>query len=301
MATWRLTDAEEIRRKLTKEQENEISKLYKQTYIENKKKLQSIPKKGTVTQQLQQSYLKGLIKDLEAAYKSIGTGLEETIKKNMEKVGQAVINDNIKFLEKGGIIIKGSFSRVPRDVVNSLVSGQLYEGNWSLSKAIWKDIDKHQKDINSIVARGVANNKSAYDIAKDLEMYVDPSARKPWDWSKVYPNTNKVIDYNAQRLARTMVSHAYQQSLERACKNNPFVSGYIWQASSSRPCPICQDRNGQFYKKGELPLDHPNGMCTFLVEISDMREVADTLADWVHGKSNSALDKWYFDIVGKSL
>ena len=70
-------------------------------------------------------------------------------------------------------------------------------------------IKNTQGDIQYIVAQGIASQKSAFDIAKDLEKYVDPSAKKDWAWSKVYPGTKKVVDYNAQRLARTMVSHAY--------------------------------------------------------------------------------------------
>ena len=57
-------------------------------------------------------------------------------------------------------------------------------------------------------------NCSYYEIAKDLESYVRPNARLPWnlrmaDGKKIY---KKQIDYNAQRLARTLVQHGYQQS-----------------------------------------------------------------------------------------
>ena len=153
---------------------------------------------------------------------------------------------------------------------------------------------KTHKDIDKIVAEGVALNKSAYDIAKDLERYINPTARKEWDWSKVYPGTNRVIDYNAQRLARTLVAHAYQQSLERTCEKNPFVTGYKWvSANSDRTCELCKERDGQIYEKGDLPLDHPNGLCTFIAVIPDsMTDISNRLADWAKGKSDSALDEF---------
>lgn len=298
MAEWTLADATQIRASLTKEQENEISMLYRRVYLQVRKQMLSIPKDGTTSQQIQRQYLDRLHKQLDEAYKSLGVGLEKQIEKGAKKAAQGVVDDSTEFFSKAGLTIEGAYSFVPKDIVNALVTGQVYGGNWSLSGAIWSDIDKKQSDISRIIAEGVAANKSAYDIAKDLETYVDPKAKKEWDWSKVYPGTSKKVDYNAQRLARTMISHAYQQSLERVCKNNPFVEGFIWQsAHSSRVCPICAERDGQFYKKGELPLDHPNGMCTFIASIQgSMNDVADRLADWVQGKSDPELDKWASDL-----
>ena len=145
------------------------------------------------------------------------------------------------------------------------------------------------------MAAGVAANKSAYEIAKDLEQYVNPNAKKEWDWSKVYPGTTKKVDYNAQRLARTMVSHAYQQSLLATTKHNPFVTGYRWRSAHvSRTCELCNERDGQVYSADDLPLDHPNGMCTFLVELSgSLTDVADRLGNWVNGAEDPELDNWY--------
>lgn len=298
MAEWTLADATQIRANLTKEQEDEISMLYRKVYLQVRKQMLSIPKDGTTSQQIQRQYLDKLHKQLDEAYKSLGVGLEKQIQKEAKKAAQGVVYDSTDFFSKAGLTIEGAHSFVPKDIINALVTGQVYGGNWSLSGAIWSDIDKKQSDISRIIAEGVAANKSAYDIAKDLETYVDPKAKKEWDWSKVYPGTSKKVDYNAQRLARTLISHAYQQSLERVCKNNPFVDGFIWQsAHSSRVCPICASRDGQFYKKGELPLDHPNGMCTFIASIQgSMNDVADRLANWVQGNSDPELDKWASDL-----
>ena len=298
VAKWTLSDAENLRANLTKQQENEISLLYRRVYLNTRQQMLAIPKDGTTSQKIQRQYLDKLHKQLDEAYKSLGIGLEKKIAKEAKKVAEGVVEEAKAFAEGLGLTVEGAFSRVPQDVVNSLVTGQVYGGSWSLSGAIWADVNKHQSDIGKVIAEGVAANKGAYEIAKDLEKYVDPKAKKPWDWSKVYPGTAKKVDYSAQRLARTMVSHAYQQSLERVCKNNPFVTGFIWQAAhSSRVCPICADRDGEFFKKGELPLDHPNGMCTFIASIEgSMDDVADRIADWVQGKEDSALDGWVKDL-----
>jgi hypothetical protein len=102
------------------------------------------------------------------------------------------------------------------------------------------------------------------------------------------------VDYNAQRLARTLVSHAYQQALVRTTQKNPFVTKYQWEASNStRICPLCASRDGVLFDKDDLPLDHPNGMCTFIAVMPDsMVDIADRLGDWAHGKSDPELEEY---------
>ena len=47
------------------------------------------------------------------------------------------------------------------------------------------------------------------------------------------------------------------------------------------------------YHKDELPLDHPNGRCTFTVEMSvSMDEVGDRIADWINGNPDKGMDKY---------
>ena len=296
MGSISLQDGEKARLTITKEQENEISKLYHQVYLKYKKQMNALPLQGegTVSQSLKKTYLNKLTKQLKAAYQSLGEGLEKQIVKGMESTASAVVQSNADWLSKVGLKIEGAYSHVPKYIVSLLSTGKLYGGGWTLSKAIWGESQKHADDINKIVAAGVAGNKSAYDIAKDLEKYVNPSAKKEWDWSKVYPGTSKKVDYNAQRLARTMVSHAYQQSLLSSTKYNPFVKGYRWRsAHSDRTCELCNDRDGQLYSANDLPLDHPNGMCTFIAELSgSLTDIADRLGDWVNGADDPALDEW---------
>ena len=305
MASINLQDGEQARLTITKEQEVEISKLYRQVYLDLKKQMGSLPPQGegTASQSLKKTYLNKLIKQLKEEYKALGEELEEQIKKNMQDTASTVVQANADWLKKAGLTIEGAYSYVPKDIVSMLVTGQLYGGGWTLSKAIWGESQKHAHDIDKVVATGVAANKSAYEIAKDLEKYVNPSAKKEWDWSKVYPGTSKKVDYNAQRLARTMVSHAYQQSLLATTKYNPFVTGYRWRsAHTHRTCELCNERDGQVYSAKDLPLDHPNGMCTFIAELSDsMSDIADRIGDWATGSKDPALDQWYASMKGNPL
>lgn len=298
MAKFELKKSIVERNKLQKQQKKYIEQMYKEMSNEVAQRAEYMKQKGG-SYWLQYIELNKLSQELQNALRSMGSNELNIITSNMRKASESVCEASTIFANKIGLGITKAYMHVPGDVVESLLSGQLYEGNWTLSSAIWKDVKNKQKDIVEIVAKGAGENKSAYDIAKDLEKYVDPKAKKDWDWSKVYPGTSKKIDYNAQRLARTMVSHAYQQSLERVCKNNPFATGYIWHAAmTERTCEICMERNGKFFAKGDLPLDHPNGICTFEVAIlGSMNQIADRLADWAHGKQDIELDLWYKDMI----
>lgn len=285
-----LNTAEGTRIELTKKQQDRIRRLYKRVSKEIGEQAQKIP--STNSEALRQQYLKKIQDQVNEQLEKIGQEIEGTITQTMTQVAADVVSDNLKWMESVGMPVGGAFSHVPDEIVRAVTSGKVYAGKWSLSKAIWGNTQKTQEDINTVIAEGIAQNKSAYDIAKDLEKYVNPSAKKDWSWSKVYPGTNKKVDYNAQRLARTLVSHAYQQAFVRTTKNNPFVTKYKWLGSNShRICPICEARNGKLFEKDDLPLDHPNGMCTFVAVIEDsMEDIANRLGDWAKGKEDHELD-----------
>ena len=301
MNEFKLGNAEKLRDRLTKEQEQEIANTYKQVADKVKKKLKSIPDNGTATSALKKQQLQQLKKLLDSEYKSMRDKIGKQIEQKAKETTQGPINAAKEFAKKLGFVkLEGAYAGVPNDVISSIVTGQVYDGDWSLSSALWKDVQHKQKDINKVIADGVSMNKSAFDIAKDLEEYVDPKAKKSWDWKKVYPGVSSKIDYSAQRLARTMPAHAYQQSLEATVKNNPFIDGYIWHSGTGkRTCEICRERDGKFFAKGKLPMDHPNGRCTFITKGQSMMDISDRLADWVNGKSDKGIDKYMEDLYGK--
>lgn len=288
--------AEDLRFELTVEQQHEIRKLYQGVADDVERELNKplrVPSDAA-----RKEYLRGLQGQINEALADVGKSTNSIIRANALSVAESIVGCNSEWLGSVGLSMAGAYSWVPQDVVTAVATGQIYDGNWSLSGAIWSDVHNQQSDIQRIIAQGIAENKSAFDIGKDLERYVDPSAAKPWDWSKVYPGVRRQIDYSAQRLARTMVSHAYQQAFVRTTQKNPFVTKYKWEASNSdRVRDLCQDRNGKLFDKDDLPLDHPNGMCTFTAEIPySINQVADRLADWVNGAKDPALDVWAQDM-----
>lgn len=281
---------------LTTEDSKAIRKLYEDLTKQIQKEVERLSNKNdpTATDNLKKLQLKDLQKSLNNNLKEINEKIQNTIKNGMINVAQNVVNQGNSWLNSIGINVKSSYANVPQDVVANIISGRLYGNNWEFSKKIWGDYNKSKGDISYIVAKGIAENKSTYEIAKDLEKYVNPNARKPWDWNKVYPGTKKVIDYNAQRMARTMINHAYQQSIIEISKDNPFVSGIQWKAAFAKTtCEICESRNNVIYPVNSVPLDHPNGKCTFIAVINkSYKEIADDLANWVNGEENEGIDKF---------
>jgi len=303
--------AEGVRAKLSVQQEKAIAKMYKDLAKDIDKEAKALSTRTNISSVMRVAYLQDLRKQIASQLSDNSQSQKSMVKDNMTKAAEAVVSDNTAYLVALGLDIKGAFSYVPKDVVEQIVSGKLYKGKWSLSAAIWGNDKKTLSDIDMIVARGVAGQKSTYEIAKDLEKYVNPEKVRPWDWGKVYPGSAKKVDYNAQRLARTMVSHSYQESFVRVTKNNPFIEAYRWLSSEDdRVCPLCIERaegvhgviiNGEevfgAYYKSDLPMDHPNGRCTFDI-ISGKTDEDDNarLAAWIKGGDDEELDDYARDM-----
>lgn len=295
MAELKFYHGELARIATNKKNQVRIKKLYFDVAKDIRAKAESLKDNPNVSAQMERVRLQQLKFQTYEAFDDVGKTLEGYMKEGMRDVSAGIVVDVQKFLDTSGLKIKEAFSHIPQEIVAAVSSGKVYEQSWTLSKAIWADSKKSKKDIDEIIAKGIAENKSAYDIAKDLEKYVNPNARKPWDWGKVYPGTKRIIDYNAQRLARTLITHAYQQSLIETAKKNPYVTGVKWLASnSSRVCELCEERDGKIYALKDVPLDHPNGMCTQVVVLDrSPKDIAKDLAEKAkHPLDNPDVEAW---------
>ncbi len=285
-------DAEAAKNAIMDSQKKEIAALYEQWADEIGAKADYYAKKSTASSVVSEMQMKELQKMLKTTGQQVSNEVYHKIKGNMYTIADAVVADNIKWLESFGFSKDGlnaAFNYIPNEVVQNLITGQIYDSGWSLSARIWGDNEQTMKDAYQIMAKGLAENKPVYEIAKELEIYVRPSARKPWNPVLAMKNTKtgqieykriykKQVDYNAQRLARTLAQHSYQQSFVATTQKNPFITDYIWHSNGSRVCPLCLDRDGKHFKKDELPMDHPNGMCTMEPAVAE--DMVDQLAEW---------------------
>lgn len=286
-------EAQRKRIQITRQQQQNIAKLYRDIAKDTGKEL---AKKNEKT--LTHRWLKDYAKSLKEQSNYIYSELQKIVNNGLMVTARSVVDVEGRFW--GNIVpeiserFRDTMSSIPQTCVDELMNGGIYKDFTGLSERLWNYKGKYDRDIGYIINRGIIEQKSAYELAKDLEMYLDPRAKKPWEWRKVYPGCNQKVDYNAQRLSRTSITHAYQMSFQRSTEDNPFIEKYQWHSSNGgRTCELCQLRDGKLFDKDKVPLDHPNGMCFITAVITkSMDEIANELGDWANGMDNPAIDNW---------
>lgn len=277
-------DADEAVKSIMEQQKKDIARMYSKWADEIGDMAKYYAGKTNKSSFVSEQQMKELKKQLMATSKQLSLEVKDKIVSNLYITADSVIKSNASWLNKIGFqqgkTFSATMSSVQSNIVNNVITGQIYDSGWSLSSRIWGNNNETLRDIYGVVAKGMAQNRPIYDIAKNLEAYVRPGATMPWNLEvggglKIY---KKQVDYNAQRLARTLVQHGYQQSFKAVTEKNPFITDYIWLSNGSRVCPLCKARDGAHFKKSELPLDHPNGMCTMVPNV--VNNLEDQLADW---------------------
>lgn len=287
---------------------------------------------STVSERVKRQQLEEIRNSLQKELQAHYTSLESGLKDDMVNIGGEVLKESEGFYKGLNMPIAMSITSFPVEIMNNVVNGSVYQEKWYLSRALWGDYTEKIDQINEVISNGIGLNLPSKEIAKQLEQYVDPSAMTPSktivtpclqdpvtgklyskdyvkrhpekDWTGFKEKTSRFnygkVDYNAQRLARTLINHAYQQNVVHQAQANPFATGVRWEASGGeRMCEICEERDGKIFPADDVPLDHPNGMCTFSVATDlNMMEMSDVLADFVNGVPTDYDDKlydWYND------
>lgn len=271
---------------ITKRQLRYIRKLYNEWAKEVKAEAKRLHSLGTSNSYAQEREMARLYYELRNASKQLTSEIERTVKNGAADLGDALVRTNKRWLESLGLSTDSfdyKFTNEKKRAINRVITGQIYKDYGGLSQRVWKIGQGHEQDIYNIIAKGVALGKDPYEIAKDIEKYVNPGARLPWQ--NIYrdangnvvrfPVGNRKIDYNAQRLVRTTLQHTYQELLIEMTKDNPFVEGYLWIAAGNHPCPVCTDRDGKIFKASNVPYDHPNGRCEIEPVIDKEKAMAD--------------------------
>ncbi len=284
----------------------EIVALYRQAIAELVKKALNAHK-GSLTERWAAEYALSLdrrVKELEAGlYDVLMQGLKRSAELPTIAMGdwwEAV----------GGQSFRDAFALPPDNVLAGIIEGGFYKDNKGLSERIWRVADSFEKDIGYIVDRGIAEKKSALELARDLEQYVQAPARRDFDWGKVYPNlSGKKVDFNAQRLARTAINHAYFLDNVRVCTENPFVTAMHWDLSNAHEerqvIPFGPDECDEYaehdeglglgnFKPEEIPVPHPQCLCVQWAVIPDsLEDIGARIGAWASGEPDAVLDEWY--------
>lgn len=249
--------------KLTLEQQKQILDLYDDA-IEGLSKKAAKSKDKPLQKRWQLDYVKELQKTRNELEKKIESQITNSTKQAAKigtKAEQQVMTNVFK---KAGIDIGKNFtemfSQVQDNVVRDIITGNLYKDKKTLSQRIWRMGNEFEKDIQYTINQAILQKKSAIELAEDLEQFVKEPAKRSTTWGRCYPMLkDKVVDYNAMRLARTSINHAYQTASIQSSNINPFVDGIEWRSAliHGRTCELCRERHGKVYPKDDTPLDHP--------------------------------------------
>ena len=216
-------DAAKAKNAIIASQQKEIANLYNDWANDIADRAKFYSHKTNASATLSERYYKELYNQMKATSKMVSDEVAGLIKSNMYTIADSVVTDNVKWLQSFGFSPDGlnaAFSYVPHDVVQMLITGQVYQGGWNLSQRIWSDSQQTQKDVYQIMARGLAENKSIYSIAKDLESYVRPGAKKSWNPILAMKNT-KTGEIEYKRIYKKQKSHNYDHQ-KYAANNFPI-------------------------------------------------------------------------------
>lgn len=127
-----------------------------------------------------------------------------------------------------------------------------------LSPNVYKNQQLMSGKVAQTVNRGLALNKSAREIAKDVRRFI-------------HPNVPGGVSYAAMRLGRTEINNALHATNVRLYEKHPWVEAVQWNLSGSHPRP---DECNEYAEidnfgmgRGIWPTDkvpskpHPNCLC----------------------------------------
>jgi len=197
------------------------------------------------------------------------------------------------------------------NVLLNASSEHLYGDGLTLSARIWK-MDRESRDgINAVLMKGIANSDSAWNIAKELEMFMGANADCPrWTSTRLYGRTKSDIasgdttgllsgdacdgsgvSYNALRLARTEIQKIHALATDKVMAAQPWVKKeQVHLSAAHAGNDICDDVTGGgeksqgVYEVGtiELPL-HPNCLCYKTAVLMSEKEFTSQMRGWLDG------------------
>ena len=233
--------------------------------------------------------------------------------------GEANAKWLVRVLEKakgttGGDAFRSVMTRTSDEALRAVVNGDAYLDAKQLSARIWKNNGRAREGMNEIIRQGIAQKKSAYQLAKELEAYVNPDVIDMMDWREIYPDLPDwlsdrwtKVEFHAHVIARTSINHAHHIALKNAAEANPFASAIHWELSPDhyerqvRPFgeDVCDDYAGHDEGLGPgnftingVPLPHAMCLCyQWAVVPETLDKCADRLNDWLDGGEDGELDK----------
>lgn len=283
--------------KLNKEQEKELLRIYKELANQLSEEI------ATCRTSSQDAYLRKLNEIVEVNINQLNSQLNEIVKANIETSSQIAstvenfyyqaITDNIAL----STMFNSMVLNTSRKTVLKLIQGGYYKDGTTLDKRIWNITRKNAKDIDTLIKVNVLRGANARTLAKQVDNYVNPLKRT--EAKTIVSGMSSKVSYQAQRLARTSITHSFAETTIENAKSNPFNNGIKWNLSSSHSVRMhgktdeCDDYNGKIFKPNEVPLQHPNCMCYFTEEVISIDSAIERINRWVDGGKDIELDELF--------
>jgi hypothetical protein len=294
--------------KLSSNQEKELLRLYIE--LANQLKM-DISKCKTSNQE---RYLKNLHEIVQANIRDLNKELNKIIKENIETSSEIASSVNLAYYEaitddvKLSTMFKAITLNNSQRTVSKLIQGNFYQDKRSLDARLWKISDKSIKDIDTLIKVNVLKGANARELAKQVDKYVNPK--------KVLKHTIDVVDgkniyqnvsWQSTRLARTSITHSFNENTLSQAYSNPFNKGMKWELSSEHSKrmhgkrDVCDDYAGQnsydlgtgVFPLNKVPVAHPCCLCYQYEITTDIDQAIKEIKAWTKGESNPKLDKWY--------
>lgn len=287
-----ILDARKQFLKLNKKQEKELLNLYKDLSKQLKIDISNCRTTSG------EAYLKSLHKIVNENIKNMSNDLKNIIITNIntsseiassvDYVYYKAITEDVALLTS----INNMVINTSRKTVETLIKGEYYKDGLTLDKRIWNINKSNRNDINKLIEQNILRGANSRKLAKEVEKYVNPFKRT--DAKTVVSGMSTKVSYQAQRLARTSITHAFAETAINNAKTNPFNIGLKWNLSPSHERDdICDEYADRIFKPEEYPLEHPNGHCYPTEENLPINEAIERVKDWSNGLEDKELDKWY--------
>lgn len=293
---------------LIKDTEKEIIKIYSKAAKELEAKLKTV-KAGS----LEERYTAAMKKELDNYVKEIRRELRKKTKESMKKASDLAAGIQLSFFDEVleqsvNPTFRKMFTTIADEAVKQMVAAGYYKDGKTLDTRLWNLTKKNAEDIEKLITTNIAKGSNSRELAKLLDKYINP--KKVLTQKYVVKGMDKNISYQATRLARTSLKHAFDESYRRTTNANPFAKGIKWNLSPSHYdrqvkkwgqdiCDTYATQNN--YNLGEgvfpadkLPISHPNCLCYMTTVIVDIKDARKELIDWVKGGKNKKLDSWMY-------
>lgn len=278
--------------RLNKKQEKELLRIYQELAKQLSSEIASCRTSSS------EQYLREMEDLVQTFMNELNSKLNNVIKNNIRSSSQISSITSLAYYESitNDVKLRAMFNKsvinTSANTVKKLIQGKYYEDGKTLDQRIWNITRKNAKDIDTLIKVNILRGANARELARQVDKYVHPL--KKTEAKTIVSGMSSKVSYQAQRLARTSISHSFAGSTIENAKNNPFNKGVRWNLSASHPKhDICDDYAGKVFKLDEAPLQHCNCLCYFTEENEDIDKAIQELKAWSNGKDNLKLDKWY--------